>query len=370
MRVTKRGLFYSLGGAGSTLALLLLMGPTPSGFPSRPLFQAATIGAGTRAGTGDLRLNSGSIGLGAAPAAANATITAESANFNETTDVAFRATRTDISQVMVVTPTSSGALVGTDSAHSLFFQTAGVSRYEINSVGSSIFYSSAFIQNASPVFTLQETDAALDEGLYTMQSQAGVLTWGAQDDSLTPYNPFLTVDRTGADVDSVILGGTNPASVGVVSTTDTYLSTGTGGSITFDRGGTITDAAGVISSSYVGAVTGCTTNPAPSIQYTHVGVSGAGVTTQGIVTVNIPAFTCTSNATTFTITGMPAASRPSTNQGAVVLRVTDNGTAAMNEARMLNTGAIEFLRNGSATGWTNAGTKGLANPVSMSYQLQ
>lgn len=69
----------------------------------------------------------------------------------------------------------------------------------------------------------------------------------------------------------------------------------------------------------------------------------------------------TSNATTFTVTGLPAAYWPATDQYNVA-RIRDNGNIAFGVFRVMTTGVIELAPNALATynasGWTSSGSKG------------
>lgn len=86
----------------------------------------------------------------------------------------------------------------------------------------------------------------------------------------------------------------------------------------------------------------------------------------------------TSNATSFTMTGLPAAIQPPTNGQIVAVdnnSVTDNSalgsstTKSMAASIVASGGTITFLITGSASSWTNVGTKGFANNTTISYLL-
>lgn len=110
--------------------------------------------------------------------------------------------------------------------------------------------------------------------------------------------------------------------------------------------------------SYTGTLTGCTTAPTYTIKYTKIGnqvtIPFAGISPTG-----------TSNATTKTITGMPADIRPAAtiNFGAIC---SDNGGAnTMALAQVLSSGVISF--NASITAaWTSSGTAQMS-PFCISY---
>lgn len=87
-------------------------------------------------------------------------------------------------------------------------------------------------------------------------------------------------------------------------------------------------------------------------------------------TVYLPtSLTGTSNTTAFTITGMPTDIRPARNQSFPVL-ITDNGVNAFGWAVVATTGTITLAPTAAnnAAGWTNAGTKAIAEQV-LTYSL-
>lgn len=113
--------------------------------------------------------------------------------------------------------------------------------------------------------------------------------------------------------------------------------------------GTMPDVLGE-SGSFTGTATGLTTTETGTIYYSKVGNQ---------VTLRLPQFAGTSNATTFTITGMPAAIRPSYTETCLV-RVRDNGgTITVGYAEILSTGVIQLSPTPGSTSsnWTASGSK-------------
>lgn len=124
----------------------------------------------------------------------------------------------------------------------------------------------------------------------------------------------------------------------------------------------------VTTGSFTGAVTGCTTDPAPSITYTKISESSG----QGIVTLSIPSFQCTSNATGFTITGAPALLDPGAADSAHTNgRVTDNSVITVDGYVRMNASNVIVvrLRAGDAL-WTASNFKGIANSIQMIYDTR
>jgi len=100
--------------------------------------------------------------------------------------------------------------------------------------------------------------------------------------------------------------------------------------------------------------TGCTTTP--SIPYTYVKLGN-------IVVLTIGAVACTSNSTTFIITGVPAAIQPVSQSVTVPMCAMQNASSTVMTGS-LNVNAASstwsFNLNDSSTGWTSSSTKGTA----------
>lgn len=80
-----------------------------------------------------------------------------------------------------------------------------------------------------------------------------------------------------------------------------------------------------------------------------------------IVCLFVPGLSGTSNANTFTLTGIPAAIRPTSLEPDALLHLADNGIDISGMGRIKTTGIIELFRNFSSTGWTAAGAKATAS---------
>lgn len=105
--------------------------------------------------------------------------------------------------------------------------------------------------------------------------------------------------------------------------------------------------------------TGFTANPTPTARYIVIGKK---------VGLYIPQVSGTSNATTFTLTGLPAAIQPTLDSHHPV-RITDNSVQALGLLRM-NAGSttIDLFSTVAAGAWTAANTKTLF-PMLVSYAL-
>ncbi len=128
----------------------------------------------------------------------------------------------------------------------------------------------------------------------------------------------------------------------------------------FTGSGTASLATFISNSSYTGTLTGLTTTPTVTINYTIIG---------DLVTLTIGAnVTGTSNATSFTITGAPSAIRPSTDAGiGFINQIINNGVSVDANLYMDTNGTLILMRNNSASAWTSSGTKGLNSTEKIVY---
>ena len=107
--------------------------------------------------------------------------------------------------------------------------------------------------------------------------------------------------------------------------------------------------------------TGFTANPTATAAYSL---------TNNVVTLHIPSLSGTSNLTTFTVTGLPAAIRPATAHQQFQFAFVDNGGAATGTGRadIETNGTITLYTSAAAGGWTGSGTKTKADST-FTYNL-
>ena len=197
---------------------------------------------------------------------------------------------------------------------------------------------------------------------------AGTAGGSANALTLTP-SPAISAYATGqcfrflsasANTSAVTVAVSGLATKGITKNGSTALVAGdipSGAVVTITYDGTQFQMVDVITTdfgTYTGTFTGCTTAQTVTISYAVVG---------NVVTLQIPVQLATSNATTFTITGAPAALRPTGSAAAgyaPVYSFTDAGTLEYGTVgvAMTNTGILSFVRSGSSTGFTNSGNKG------------
>jgi hypothetical protein len=103
---------------------------------------------------------------------------------------------------------------------------------------------------------------------------------------------------------------------------------------------------------------------------TPTGVSGATTVVINYYRVGrlctwyIPANQWTSNSTSFGISGIPPELEPTFRQSVMMALMQDNGVIINAQVALFNgkpTHTMRFLKNGSDTGWTGSGTKGIGD---------
>lgn len=113
--------------------------------------------------------------------------------------------------------------------------------------------------------------------------------------------------------------------------------------------------------SFTGTLTGCTTAPTATLNYSR---NGNSVTID--MTNNL---TATSNANTCTITGLPAALSPARIANAMCV-IQDNSTKAFGYCQIAGT-TINFIPSaaGASNTWTTSGSKGVIGGFTITYNL-
>lgn len=129
------------------------------------------------------------------------------------------------------------------------------------------------------------------------------------------------------------------------------------------------DTATFASGSFTGTLTGYASGPTGTISYAVV-ANSAGTGKIAHLWAD-SAITGTSNATSLTMTGAPAAVRPVTAARVGATFAVDNNTLVAANFSIATGGTITFGMGAgfSGTGFTNSGTKGLGAGWSISYSL-
>ena len=113
-------------------------------------------------------------------------------------------------------------------------------------------------------------------------------------------------------------------------------------------------------STFTGTLTGCTTSPTTTVYYTKTGNT--------VIIQSGTLLSATSNATTKTITGMPAALYPARTTNLIAI-VSDNGGNFISGLCQLDTsGVLNFYADVQGTAFTSSGTFQLRQ-FTFAYQL-
>lgn len=129
------------------------------------------------------------------------------------------------------------------------------------------------------------------------------------------------------------------------------------------------DVATIQEGSFTGTLTGYATPPTGTVTYRVISnIGGTGKICHLYLAAAIEG---TSNATSLTMTGLPAAVTPAATSNTSIFAATDNNTIVSTLGSVSTGGVISFYTDEplSSTGWTNPGTKGLRAATNLSYAL-
>lgn len=108
--------------------------------------------------------------------------------------------------------------------------------------------------------------------------------------------------------------------------------------------------------------TGFTTSVTGTARWNRIG---------NIVHLLLPGISGTSNANTFTMTGLPAAIQPANPQSTPFINIFNSGSQITNGWAQVSGGVITMVLGSSPSAWSSTGTKGLQTgaPILISYSL-
>jgi hypothetical protein len=109
---------------------------------------------------------------------------------------------------------------------------------------------------------------------------------------------------------------------------------------------------GLNSGSFTATLTGCTTSPTGTASY---------IVQDGMVIITFPSLTATSNSTSCTLTGLPSGLQPASVTSSCFVTGSNNSAVVsdMQVAIAPSSGTMTLYKNGSSTGFTGSGTKGI-----------
>lgn len=201
---------------------------------------------------------------------------------------------------------------------------------------------------------------------------ASITSFGTSAQLVAPiYVVRFTSTATLNNTSSLILPqGTNVVTQAGDSLIAEYLGTGHWQVLIYQSQAALTGSFNATPTGFSGA----TSPAAPTVTWTLSSTMNGP-----LVSLNIPLFTGTSNATTMTLTGMPATLYPARNQLLTYAGAYSGGAASAYAGSLVigSTGTITFYLDCTAgtNGWSNTGTKGLvvggatSGDVSVTYPL-
>ncbi len=223
----------------------------------------------------------------------------------------------------------------TTSADVLIYQTDGVASAQSVST-------EYRIESTAPSIVLYDTDGTVNQRKYRISIVGSDFRIGMLNDAESSENTLLYIQ-----------GGVLPR---LTLTTDT----------TIDDGLVEYSIAYVQTGNYTGTLTGYAAPPTGAISWSKIGDK-----VDLVIRSAADGFTGTSNSTSMTITGMPTVLLPQREQVVPIVSVVDNGNYIGDgegvSVRIATNGTITFLINGSATGFTNSGTKSTGPGCTISY---
>lgn len=177
------------------------------------------------------------------------------------------------------------------------------------------------LASESPELIFEETDASANNKKWKIAVSSERFSISLLNDAESVETEVLAITRVGTALDS------------------------------FEAGG---------SGTFQGTFTGFS-DPAPVVTCKYVRLGN-------LVHILVPDRVATSNATTFTMTGIPSAIRPGTDQSNT-LELVDFGTEFIGTAVIRTNGEVRFEKNGNPGGFTNSGEKGTGAYVVLTYFL-
>jgi hypothetical protein len=173
---------------------------------------------------------------------------------------------------------------------------------------------------------------------------------------------FSTVNATAITADTLSVSTSLSSSAGLSVTGTTALTgdlTCTGSALPkelkinnpADTNNTQNTALGFFAEgSFIGALTGCTTNPTAVFRYIRIG--------RTVILSGSPTLEATSNSGTMTITGLPAFLNPLNDKNMPHI-IKDNGVLAQGKVKITSGGVITLHKDAAETAFTSSGTKGI-----------
>lgn len=185
------------------------------------------------------------------------------------------------------------------------------------------------LKSTAPDLIFEETDQADGNKKWRVQANGNQLTIAPLDAAESAISGGIAILRDGTVVADTIDVATQVSVDGLPTVT------------------TETDV-------YTGALTGCTAGLSVPVTYTRIGL---------IVVLRWGQQSGTSNATTMTITGMPAAIRPSAARAGNTVVIVENGTVQEGRVVIETNGTLTFSVGLDGAAFTASGSKGVREAI-------
>lgn len=235
--------------------------------------------------------------------------------------------------------------------------SADVQIYQVDDVPSNQNVAQTFRLSApAPELVFDETDASANNGKWRIRAQAEVFSIALLNDAESVATNILSIGRTTTDLGSFDFLANTGGAVSFLSGAAGSLNVLLGGvGLFFYKG---VEVATHQTGTFTGTFTGFSSSQQLQCAYQIIGSPDGSAT----VILTIPAFTATSNATTMTLTGLPATIAATTGLCQAIM-ITDSGTDAFGTARIATASpqVVTFAKGvNTAGGFTNSGSKGLS----------
>lgn len=227
----------------------------------------------------------------------------------------------------------------------LLSTSADVQVYQVDDYPSNQNAAQSFLLSAAaPALIFDETDASANNRKWKIGVNAETLTFSLLNDAESVETVVFELTRSGTGIANYNF---LPGGLGLMNYKGQQV-------------------ASVVSGFFNGTWTGFATSPfTTQLNYTKIQEPGG----RGIIHLSIPGLLATSDATTWTITGLPAVIAPADGTTAPII-VRDNGVDAAGVV-FLTTGAptvLTFGKGFAAGGFTASGSKGLPSQyITLTY---
>lgn len=205
----------------------------------------------------------------------------------------------------------------------------------------------------APELVFHETDASANNGKIRLRIQTEVFSIALLNDAESVATSVLDLGRSGTTLGTLtFLSGTTGAVSFLPSASGNFdvLASGTG-LLRYKSVEVATTQVGT----FTGTFTGFSSAQTAQCQFHLIGSPGAAATK----IITFPSFAATSNATTMTLTGLPASIAANTGMVQTLL-VKDSGTDAVGNARIVSGSpqVVTFGVSAASGGFTASGSKG------------